>query len=74
LHAWPEISRRVESDQIVTDAKVLPGSSGGPLITAAGEVVGVNTIRVSEFKGSEGFGVAIPIDVAQEEFGERLQK
>ncbi len=38
-------------------APLLPGSSGGPLLTAGGELLGVNTHRIGE-----GFYLAIPAD------------
>jgi serine protease Do len=44
---------------IRTDAKLAPGNSGGPLLNAAGEVVGINTMIVG---GDQG--VAIPSAVA----------
>ncbi len=47
-------------DLIQTDASINPGNSGGPLINAAGEVVGINTIKVST---AEGMGFAVPINL-----------
>ncbi len=47
-----------------TDANVNPGNSGGPLINARGEVVGVVSMKLSE--GYEGIGFAIPSDGAVE--------
>ena len=47
---------------IHTDALINPGNSGGPLLTLAGEILGVNTFKI-EFTQSgrpvEGFGFAI---------------
>lgn len=44
---------------IQTDAAINHGNSGGPLLSDAGEVVGVNTLKMDD---SEGLGLAIPID------------
>lgn len=59
---------RVRQDHIVTDAKILPGNSGGPLITEDGRVIGINTLKVARSVEAEGFGIAIPVGVALEEF------
>jgi serine protease Do len=45
---------------IQTDAPVNPGNSGGPLVNANGELVGINSFILSESGGSEGLGFAIP--------------
>ena len=41
-------------DVIQTDASINPGNSGGPLLNIKGEVIGMNTARISE-----GVGFAI---------------
>ncbi len=49
-------------DLIQTDASINPGNSGGPLLNGAGEVVGINTVKVSS---AEGMGFAVPINVCK---------
>ncbi|GAV22945.1 S1C family serine protease [Carboxydothermus pertinax] len=49
---------------IQTDAAINPGNSGGPLCNAKGEVVGINSAKIS-LSGFEGMGFAIPIDEAK---------
>lgn len=47
---------------IQTDAAVNPGNSGGPLINAQGQVIGVNSFILSETGVSAGVGFAIPVN------------
>lgn len=54
---------------IQTDAAANVGNSGGPLVNAAGEVVGMMTVILSRTGRSEGVGFAIPIDVVVETAG-----
>lgn len=52
-------------DSIQTDAAINQGNSGGALANAAGQVIGINTMIVSQTGGSVGLGFAIPIRRAQ---------
>ncbi|WP_460481784.1 DegQ family serine endoprotease [Comamonas humi] len=49
---------------IQTDVAVNPGNSGGPLLNARGEVVGINSQIYTRSGGYEGLSFAIPIDLA----------
>ena len=50
---------------IQTDAAVNPGNSGGPLVNARGQVIGINQQIRSSTGGGEGVGFAVPIDVVK---------
>jgi serine protease Do len=52
-------------DFIQTDAAINPGNSGGALVDAEGRLVGINTAIISSTRGSEGVGLAVPINMAR---------
>ncbi len=64
-----QTSRAVQifKNMIQTDAVVNPGNSGGPLVSADGLVVGINTFIFSSSSGSSniGMGFAIPVNTAK---------
>jgi S1-C subfamily serine protease len=50
------------TDLIQTDATINPGNSGGPLLLASGEIIGINTVKITS---AEGIGFAIPINIVK---------
>ncbi len=51
-------------DLIQTTAAINPGNSGGPLVSMAGEVIGISSVKVASI-GVEGMSYAISIDGAR---------
>lgn len=63
------LNRQVETEDktlnlIQTDAAINPGNSGGALVNSQGQVIGINTIKIS-VSGVEGLGFAIPVNDAK---------
>ena len=50
----------VTNSFIQTDAAINPGNSGGALLNMAGELIGINSVKIAS-NGVEGMGYAIPI-------------
>lgn len=51
-------------DYIQTDAAINYGNSGGALVNASGELIGINSFIYSQSGGSDGIGFAVPINKA----------
>jgi S1-C subfamily serine protease len=66
------LDRNIESltqftigNAIQTDAAINPGNSGGPLLSGAGQVLGINSQIKSTSGGGEGVGFAVPVDTVR---------
>lgn len=49
-----------------TDAAINPGNSGGALCNSAGEVIGINSLKIGSSENAEGLGFAISINEAKD--------
>jgi serine protease Do len=62
-----QLQRGTNIDLIQTDAAINPGNSGGPLLNTRGEVIGINTMIVTNGSAANaGVGFSVPINVAKE--------
>jgi Do/DeqQ family serine protease len=67
------ISRDGIEDFIQTDAAINPGNSGGALVSLDGELVGVNSVMLSQSGGSVGIGFAIPANLVRSVMEQLIQ-
>ena len=61
---------RYSSNVIQTDAAINPGNSGGPMLSPAGEILGINTFRIDESnsgRSAEGLGFAVSGTTVQQQ-------
>lgn len=56
----------LEATFIQTDIAMNPGNSGGPLVTLAGDIVGMNTRTVASPYGSGGLSLSMPIELVMQ--------
>jgi len=59
---------------IQTDAVINPGNSGGPLVNIRGEVIGINTAIATSSSHYEGYGFAVPINLAKKIMRDLIDK
>jgi len=63
------VARQLEPESpmiyVQTDASINPGNSGGPLVNLSGQLVGINTLIVSQTGGNEGLGFAAPSNIVR---------
>lgn len=72
------INRKLKDDTqafslIQTNAAINSGNSGGALVNSLGQLIGINTAKISA-TGVEGIGFAIPIDEAMKIVKELIEK
>ena len=60
-----ENARYAIEDFIQTDAAINPGNSGGPLADLKGNVIGINTAIASQTGFNQGYGFAVPSNLAR---------
>ncbi len=60
-------------DFIQTDAAINTGNSGGALVNASGEVIGISTRNLGSAMGGQNIGFAIPIRLASQVMGQIIE-
>lgn len=66
------VSSQFVMEVLQVDAALNPGNSGGPLVNINGEVIGINSLKLSQSE-IEGMGFAIPIELVKT-ISEKLEK
>jgi len=68
------VARQLERDNpmiyVQTDVAINPGNSGGPLVNFKGEVVGINTLIMTQGGGSEGLSFSAPSNIVRNVFNQ----
>ena len=64
LNRTMEVEEGITLNLIQTDAAINPGNSGGALVNSYGEIIGINSAKISSDE-VEGLGFAIPINEAK---------
>ena len=74
LQGDPDLAGYAIENFIQTDAVINPGNSGGPLVNLQGQVVGVNSAIASSDGHYQGYGFAIPADLAQKVASDLMER
>ncbi len=65
-----QVSGPILQDFIQTDAAINTGNSGGALINASGEIIGINTAALSRYTGAQSISFAIPFALVKDVMGQ----
>lgn len=64
------LNQMLSEEFIQTDAAINEGNSGGALVNARGQLIGINTFVLGRRHGAEGIGFAIPMGIASDVFAQ----